>query len=420
MTIEESLQQVLARWKRAFTQYDELRQMSTSAVVRWEWTEFERYILLPFYFQRHPGRGRVITAPTDRMSYYYHYGFDGSNRPRIHLFYNYLDLPEAEFIKQADLGSMHRNDLGQAFYTYSDNLAEVVEYSLPPRIPLKLQQIFSENKRVIRHASLRLNGYTPLYSEKGRDPDQLYEWLGYNGRFRLVEEYVYDGHRLTSILRYNESPGLTPYKAEEHFFYDDAGKLVRIEQVDEHGGRQLLYKQRGKGQNFKSIRQAAIQKLIPAIANRLREEHISEKLCYIELFYQSGSSHFPPTIFLGREKDRQELLTSDNKENRYFIFAPGMTGKPWSLDLTDPDVLDICSQLEQEIQSSQKWDAATSILRQVAAGLTRYDWRDIIEVTPDFVVFAIDWEVEGDHLAEVLASSVSQAQLSEWRARGWL
>ena len=420
MSIEESLQQVLACWKEAFTQFDELRQASRSAVVRWEWTEFERYSLLPFYFKRYPGRGRVIKEPTDKIGFYYRYGLDELNRPRIHVFYNYMDFHGRDFIQQDRLHNFQRDDLGETFYTYTDALAEIIEFSVPPRIPLKVQQIFMENGQVIRHVSFRLNGYTPLYSEKGSNPDALYEWLGYNGRFKLDEEYVYDGSRLTSILRYSETPGIAPYKAEEHFFYDDAGRLFRIEQLNENGQRRLLYKKREKGQTFRSIRQAATQKLIESIVERLRAENIGDKLCCIDLFYQSGSSHFPPTIFLSRDADRQKLLASNNPEAKYHIFNPGLMGEPWYLEITDPNALEICSQLEQEIQSAQKWEAATGILREVAAALSRFDWSNILNITPDFVVFAIDWELEGDHLADVLKASASKDQLREWKAKGWL
>jgi hypothetical protein len=419
MSIEESLQQVLVRWKNAFAQFDELRQASRSAVVRWEWTEFERYSLLPFYFKRYPGRGRVLTE-LDKIGIYYQYGLDELKRPRTHVVYNYVDFHAREIIQQDRHRHFYRDNLGETFYTYTDTLAEIIGFSVPPRIPLKVQQIFIENGRVIRHASFRLNGYTPLYSEKGSNPDMLYEWLGYNGRFKLVEEYVYDGNRVAGIQLYSETPGIAPYKAEEQFFYDGAGRLLRIEQLNESGQRRLLYKKREKGQTFRSIRQAATQKLIESIVQRLRAENISEKLCCINLFYQSGSSHFPPTIFLSRDADRQKLLASNNPEAKYYIFNPGLIGEPWYLEITDPDTLEICSQLEQEIQSDQKWDAATGILREVAAALTHFNWSNILNITPDFVVFAIDWEVEGDRLADVLRTSASKDQLREWKAKGWL
>jgi hypothetical protein len=420
MLIEEYLSQVLERWKEAFGQDGELRAASESAVVRWEWTELERYSLLPLFFKRNPGRGRTINEPPDKIGYYYRYGLDELNRPRIQFFYNYMDIYGLELIQRDRLRNFDRDDVGETFYSYTDALAEIIEFSVPPCIPLKVQQIFIENGRVIRYASLRLNGYTPLYSKKGKNPDVLYEWLGPNGRFKQLEEYIYDGNHLTSILLYNESPGISPFRAEERFSYDDAGKLLRIERHNENGQRQLLYRKREKGQTFKSIREAATKKMIEAIIERLRAENISEKLCCIELIYQSGLSYFPPPIFIGRDEDRQQLLAGNNPDARYYLFAPGLMGESRYLEITNPGTLEICSQLEQEIQTSQKWDTAVGILRDVAAALTRFDWSEILDVTPDFVVFAIDWEMEGDHLAEILGASASKDQLREWKAKGWI
>lgn len=402
----EGLQQVLERWKKAFSQYGELKSAAEPAIVRWEWTSGERYSLLPFYFKRVPGRARALKGPPTSLGYYIRYGFDEHSRPRLHRLYTYLDF--------------ERDDVPETFYTYGDSLAEIIEFSVPPRIPLKVQQVFYEDGRVIRHASFRLNGYTPLYSQKGQNPDALYEWLGPNGRFKQAEKYVYDGNRLTAILLYSEVPGTAPLKAEERFTYDEAGKLLRIESLSESGYRHLVYRKRGKGQTFNSIREAATQRMIEAIAERLRTENIVEKLCYIELSYQAVSHHFPPSIVLGLESDRQRLLESGNPDARYYVFAPVLTGQSRWLEITDPDTLEICSQLEQEIQVGNKWDTATRILRDIAAALTRHDWRGILDITPDFVVFAIDWEMEGDHLAAVLAASASKEQIREWKEKGWL
>src|SRR3989304_4441093 len=96
-------------------------------------------------------------------------------------------------------------------------------------------------------------------------PEGRYEWLGPSGGFKQVEEYVYDGDRLTRILLYIEPPGPPPFKAEERFFYDETGKILRIDRQNENGQRQLLYRKREKGQTFKSIREAATQKMIDAV-----------------------------------------------------------------------------------------------------------------------------------------------------------
>lgn len=417
---EKSLQQVLGRWKKAFGQYDELRAAAELAIVRWQWTDGERYSLLPFHFKRFPGRARVLKEPPTSVGYYIRYGFDEQSRPRLHRFYDYLGLHGRDHLRRDRIRDFTRDDVSETFYTYTDTLAEIVEFSVPPRIPLKVQQVFYQDGRVTRHASFRLNGYSPLYSKKGKNPDALYEWLGPNGRFERVEQYVYDDSRLTSILLYGKQPGASPFKAEERFTYDEAGKLLRIERFHESGYSRLLYLKRKKGQTFQSIRKAATQKMIEAIIARLNAENIKEKLCCIELSYRAVSRHFPPFLVLGLEDDRRRLLDSGNPDALYHAFAPALMGQMHWLEITDPDTLEICSQLEQEIQAGSKWDTATHILRDVAAALTRHDWSGILDTTPDFVVFAIDWEMEGDRLAAVLGASASQEQLREWEEKGWL
>jgi hypothetical protein len=247
-----------------------------------------------------------------------------------------------------------------------------------------------------------------------------YTELKANGRFKQVAQYVYDGDRLPRILFYDEVPGASPFNTEERFTYDEGGKLQRIERFYENGSSQPLYLKRKKGQTFKSIREAATRRIIESIVDTLRTEKTGEKLCCIELSYRAVSRHFPPAIILGLEGDRRSLLNSGNPDARYYVFAPALSGQMRALEITDPDTLEICSQLEQEIQAGGRWEAATRILRDVAAGLTRHDWSGILDITADFVVFAIDWEMEGDDLAAVLGASASKEQLREWRDKGWL
>jgi len=426
MTFEQDLDQVQTRWKEAFSQHKALGKAAASAVTRWEWTSDERYSLLPFHFQRYPGRGRVLKDPPASVDSYIRYGFDEQDRVRLHRHHYYLGLHGDRILarhRQRDFRV--DDDVSETFYLYHDTLVETIQFSirpniLLPRIPLKVEAIHYKDGRVARYARFRLNGYTPLYSKKARDPDQLYQWLGPNGRFKWAEQYVYDGDRLTSILLYGEQSGAGPFQAEERLTYDEAGKLLRIERFYQGGRSQLVYQKRKRGQTFKSIREAATKKMIAAIIDRLRAENIQETLCCIELSYQAVSDHFPPHLILGLTRDRQRLLDSGDPDARYHVFAPALMGAMHFLSISDPDTLEICSQLEQEIQAGSKWDTATEILRDVAAALTRHDWTGVLNVTPDFVVFAIDWEMEGDDLERVLGASASRDQLAEWKQKGWL
>jgi hypothetical protein len=151
------------------------------------------------------------------------------------------------------------------------------------------------------------------------------------------------------------------------------------------------------------------------------QNFIGSNLGYcIELSYRSVTNYFPPGIILGPETYRQNLLNSNNPEARYYVFTPIFHRPEQWLQITDPDALEYCGLLEQEIQAKSRWETATNILRDVAAVLTRYDWTGILDITPDFVVYAIDHEMEGDDLGNVLSASASNEQLLEWKKKGWL
>jgi hypothetical protein len=400
---EKSLTQIVDRWKEAFGEYGALRAAAEPDVVRWEWAPWgDRYSLLPFYFQRYPGRVRALKAPPAPHWQHVQYGLDARDRPRLHRFYVTL---EQAF---------------EAFYTYGEEMAERVEFSIPPRIPLQVQRVFYDGGRVVRHVLFRLNGYTPLYSQKKDDPEALYQWLGPEGRFEKVEEYLYEGDRLTAILTYDEAPGAGAFQAEERLTYDGAGKLLRIDRVSPDGRSQLVYQKRAKGETFASIRQAATEKLVEAIVETLRAADLREPLYCIELSYLSGNRPFPPCIIPGPESRRQALLASADPGARHLLFSQVFRDPETWLEIDEPGVLEACARLEQEIEAGQRWTAATRVLRDVAATLSHRDWTGILDVTPDFVVYAIDHELEGDRLEQVLRASTSADQIREWKRKGWL
>jgi hypothetical protein len=170
----ENLDQILERWKEAFRQYSELKAETERSVVRWEWTTGERYSLLPFHFERFPGRGRVISEPPS-LGAYLCYGFDDQGRVRL----------QRSYFRRGSAGQgifqkifNHPNDLySETFYRSTGPQVELIEYSAAPQIPLKVEQILISNGRVELYTRFNLNGYTPLYSQKGKDPEALYAFV---------------------------------------------------------------------------------------------------------------------------------------------------------------------------------------------------------------------------------------------------
>ncbi len=398
---EESGKKVVERWKQAFGEYEVLKAKAEPKVVRWEWAVGQRYNPLPFYFQRFPGRARALKNPPVSKTRYTEYGLDDRGLPRLHRTYGY---------RQRTL---------ETFYIYGQTQCEIIGFSYPPRIPLQVQQIFYENGKISNHARFQLIVYSPVDDEKDIDPDTIYKSLGPYGISKIIENYVYEGDHLSKIYIYGEGPGTPPSNREERLSYDEAGKLTQIERFYESGLSQIVYRRKKKGQTFKSIRQNAVKKMVRAIIEKLRSENIREKLYCIALSYRAITNYFPPLIIAAPESYRNKLLASNNKDELSCMFIPVLqNSEEHCYQITDPETLEACRQLEQEIKMKSKWDTATEILYEVACTLSHYDWTGILNVTPDFVVFAIDYEM--DDLTTALRESTSEEQIYKWKQKGWL
>jgi len=419
---EEELHRLLESWKKAFGQYDLNRSKAEKEVLRWEWANGERYHPLPYHFARFPGRGRILQDTPNSIGNYLLYGFDGQNRVCLQREYEYKPHPPATLLqKMFRREDMSRELLCENFYHYLPDRIEIIGFSAAPHppLPLSIQQIFFEKGKVKFSASFRVNGYSPLYREKGADPDGLYAWLGPNGRFVSAEAYIYEGKRLNAISGYSQVPGIGPHSWQEQFRYDADGTLLSIDRVFENGQKQAVYRKRTKGQTFQDIREEAVNTLVAAITQRVRAANIQEKVYCIELPYNKFAEQFPPSILILPESYRSKMLQSHDPRDRRCIFSPVFENE-WLFTLDDPQTMEICAVLEQEIRAGDRWYDAASILRDVAAILTRQDWTNVLDTTSDFVVFALDPELEGQELVEVLSSSVSEKQIQDWVEKGWL
>ena len=419
---EEELQHLLESWKKAFRQYSNNKMEAEKEVVRWEWTNGERYNPLPYHFVRFPGRGRILKDSPKSIGNYFLYGFDEQNRVCLHEEYEYKRYLPANILQKM----FRREDLSKElfsehFYHYLPDRVEVFGFSAAPHtpIPLSIHQIFFEKGKVKFFGSFRVNGYSPVYSEKGADPEHFYKWLGPNGRFINAEAYIYEGKRLKAISGYSEVPGIGPHSWQEQFMYNEAGTLLSIDRVFNNGQKQAVYRKRKKGQTFQDIREEATNKLVEAITQRVRAANIQEKVYCIELSYNKFAEQFPPCIIVTPESYRSKILQSRNSRDRLCIFSPIFENE-WFFTIEDPKTTELCEILEQEIRAGDRWDEATSILREVAAILTHQDWANVLDTTSDFVVFALDPELEGQDIIEILRSSVSEKQIQEWVDKGWL
>lgn len=383
----------IERWKAWFGRRDEVAARVLPGVTRWEWSTGRRHSLLPLRHERYPGRGRLLKdAPTSKAQHTQS-GLSVDGRLVVSYTFDY------------------REEASETYVLEDRPVTDLVEFSPGPHIPLEHARIEWDGDRVVRHTSFRLNGYTPKMGSMGRSPARLVEWLGPNGRFFVDEHYRYDGPLVRQVEVYGEMPGLGPHRYVDRVSHNDHGKVVGIDRIWENAPAQVVYRRRRAGESLEALRTAAVAELTSAVVELAGSAAAGQRVYCLELSYNGGQQFFPPLITLGFERDRATLREPD------LAFRP-MLGRGLTVELPDPDSLEACRQLDQEARGRQRGTAAVRTLRETAAALTRHDWAGVLDVTDDFVAFAIDPEF--DDLEEALAASVGRDRIASWKAVGWL
>ena len=391
--MRDDLRRAVERWKTWFGRRDELEARVLPEVTRWEWSTGRRHSLLPVHFERYPGRGRLLKNPPQQRSQHTQTGLGADGRLLVQRVFDYQDHAFEQYV------------------AYGEPATDIVEFSPGPHIPTEHARIERDGDKVVRFESFRLNGYTPKMGAMGRSPDRLVEWLGPNGRFLLIEDYRYEGDLLREIAVYGETPGLGPHRYVDRLSHDADGSLSGIDRIWENGQAQTVYRRRRQGQTLEALRAEAVAELVPAVIDAAGSLGATGPVYCLELSYQAVSQYFPPLITLGLQRDRDRLREPD------LAFRPMLSGGR-TVELPDPDRMEACRQFDQEVRARQKWALGTRMLREAATALSRHDWGGELDVTDDFVAFAIDPEL--DDLEEALSASASHDRIAAWRARGWL
>jgi hypothetical protein len=382
-------------WRTAFGEYEARKQAAEAQVVRWEWTLLPRYTIRPLFFERYPGRGKVLkTEPEDKSRGAYEYGFDAQDRVVVERVYNYTGEPFERFVR------------------WIDAQVEQVRYgNFQPKLPLEVGQLRLPEGRAAAFGSFTINIGPQLNRHQ---PDAILELLRQtHGIIQLGETYQYNAQgRIDSIDYWQEAGPHANFRSQETVIYNTGGQIERIEAQRERGERVTLYQRPPKNENVRSLGESLKNKLLEAIPQIWASAGKTETLYCMVLYYRAF--YFPPVIIPGYERDRQALLHSDDPTQRYFIWTPVGDEKDMEpLQIQDTDMLELCRLYEQEVAVKQQWLAPLKLLRQIGKALTAMEWSGKLPVTDDFVVYAMDYEA--DELENCLEASVSKSQMKKWQ-----
>lgn len=386
------------RWQQVFTEYQSLKASCEAEAVRWEWAANQRYDPRPLYFQRHHVRpGKVIQEKSDDLVYAWQYGFDIND----HIAVTRLFGPPIPFVGTQTM---------ETFSVRHGDVIECVRY-LKPNLPVEVIHQHFEDSRIVAFRSFSVSVGPML---RATNPQAIYKLAVRTQGISFYEEkYDYQDGRVVRIrVIYRRAGRSDPLQHEEMIQYDSAGRVFTIQGHYADDITQTIYQRAHKEQTVSALAKSVKHRLLDVIPQVIAEANITSRVYCLVLHYLDHFSS--PTLFLGLESDRQSLIREYGADARYYIWMPVA---PY-LEIDDPTHQDENALFDQEIALTEQWGRGREMLRGVAAGLMQRRWDGILNVTPDFVVYAMDYEC--DDLWESMAASVPADQLNEFYEQGLL
>ena len=344
-------------FKSRLGQYEVLKGKAEAEVARWEWSNGAHYDLRPLWSERNRSRkGRLFKTEPKEQIWSHQYGLD--NQDRLVL-------------------TRERTALDGCFYeeflSYYDDIVEGARfgYYLPKEL-INVTRYYFSGSKITDH--------------------EIYGQFGQGG-----ETYEYDENRLVAIRAWQQEHGKERIEYLMQIQYDETGGLLSIEKIFPNGYKERTYQATAKGMpSIKTITSIIKEALIDLIPKIISAANIQDTVYCVALVYDKESdSCLPPLLGLGRESERMAWRQKYGQQAKDFVWNPAeffLFDQP-HLSINDRDLLQACKLFNQKVSAEENCSAARQLLNNVAAKLMRFEWSKVLNVTPDFVVYAVDLEL---------------------------
>jgi hypothetical protein len=185
----------------------------------------------------------------------------------------------------------------------------------------------------------------------------------------------------------------------------DHEELLRLTNVGAGrvAGTETLYERLSADFTAQEACRAVQAELVAQVPRAVQDLGIEAAAYCVVLVYANDYDPSDVTIHVGLEKDRQDYLAAGEDED--VIWSPADMACDTDVDMSA--VKDTARLLRQELTLSSV-AMSREVVRAVAAFLAEFGWQAVMPVTDDFVVFAVDTEMED--LEQNLAAAAVAAE----------
>jgi hypothetical protein len=358
-------------------------------IKRWRYAERSVFELQVEYFRRFnrkPGR-LVDTEPTDAFMFI-SYGHDDQDRILCAASFQSEELPRL-----------------YTFYEYATDGIDLAEFG----VELGTDRYF-------------LNKVARLVQPSGQHPLYYGEYSGSRAAARRVfEEYHYDDlgriARISSSHRFQPRPltwDFGPQQADffiEEIFEYKGETLNRILQRGHDIGddtekwwpETVLFEAPAPGETFEMLYAAARARLYDAVIQQIKQLEPAKRLQarYCLIISYDAVADDGILLILGLQARREAWEKKSSERSYRSLFYNTLDWRSDSLEMWDlPNNYVRFLRLHRR---DENWETICDLLNVVARDLNNYDWKQLLNTTDDFIVFANDSEAMEDVHDEIHA-----------------
>jgi hypothetical protein len=400
-------EELLQGWGKAFGEFGLLMEYRKKAVmVKYaseNYFELEDYTPEGFL----PRQELLDQVPEEIVVSYIEYGLTADGLP---CFYQTVN---------AD-GSIH----WAAFYRYSSEAVEFVEYNLAKEVPRLFQRmVFERGRKVAFLRSVANGGGAWFFRMTGEEAVEMAR-KDESSIFLYEQCYEYEGDHIVRDRSDNRASGIGFYHSTGLYSYDASGKLIEIKDVFGGGQEELRYVAWDASEGLNGLSDRLAREMAESIVNALLEEKVETPVAMLDLFYHYADVYMPMLSPLSVERLREMTEKEGDEEPVEERWQDIFLGNDGLYNFRLKGFERTFAQFMNQVDKPGGDDWARQTLRKMAALLTRSKLLGRIPVSEEFFAYAMDGTLEGfeshDFKEILLECGMSEELYEKWCERGWM